>query len=85
MPLKVKTKRELERWTDKSHKQQIETMPEPDVLKHMLKRIKALERKVKKQDKRIKELEVQSRLAWKFYGEAQRNGLLQPDGGEEGF
>ena len=84
--LEVKNKRELKRWTDKSYKQQIEDMPEADVMKDILKRLDKLETTVASQDKHIKALEGQCNPMWKDYCEQQRReALLQPDGGEEGF
>ena len=86
MTLKVKNKRQLKRWTDKSHKQQVEDMPDPDVMKDILKRLDKLERQQKSDNKRLKVLESQCGKMWVKYGEQQRSdALLAPDGGEEGF
>jgi len=85
MPVQM-TKRELDQVLRKSHKQQIENMPEGDVVKDMERRIKNLEREHISLKKQVKELLAHSRKVWKLYGEYQRrDALLEPDGGEEGF
>jgi len=73
--LHVKNQRELDRWLKKAEKQQVSNEPIPaDVALALVKRMDALERRIKKLESTVDGLMVQNRKLWAFKMEQERKG-----------